>query len=461
MTADKLKQILDDGFSLDDIFNAVVNTEGQGNPDEVKPLLVTVEKKIDGIKTPVVANIGSNYLDIMRYDRYFSMVRFNTLTGLPEKHKAKGKTKSIWSDSDDASARTYIEANYQIFNRQKYEDAFSEFQHEREYCPIKEKIDSIVWDGEKRVENFLCKWLGADDTPYNRECSRLIFAGGINRAYNEGCKFDDVIVFIGSQGGGKSTICQWLALDTELYSSIKTINGQRGLEGINGKWIVEIEELLATLVNDYSGTKSEENCKAFLSTSSDFYRKPYERRPTDSPRRCIFIGTTNRTQFLTDKTGNRRWYPVTVQSNAKYIYENEKECKEYISQCWAEMKTAFDNGDSFAKPVENSELLSVIKSKQVEAEQDDWREGVIEEYLKGRIRTCLIEIWQKALYKDRSPHYPEMKRRDSNELIAIVVNKFGWVRGNAENFDGFGKQKSFYRPDLEERIAEIEEDLPL
>lgn len=446
-------------MQLDELFELIKSQGNTQTPEEVKPQLRTVEKKVDGIKTNAISNVSANYLDIMRFDGYFSTIKYNTLTGLPEKHKIG--EKSQWTDADDAAARTYIETNYGISNRPKYEDAFAEFQHEREYCPIKDKINSLAWDGEKRVENFLCKWLGADNTPYNRECSRLLFAGGINRAYRAGCKFDSVIVLIGNQGGGKSTICQWLALDTELYSSIKTINGQKGLEGISGKWIVEIEELLATLANDYSGTKTEENCKAFLSTASDFYRKPYDRRPTDTPRRCIFIGTTNRTEFLTDKTGNRRWYPVTVNSNARFLYDNEKECKEYISQCWAEMKAAFDKDDDFAKPVENADLLSTIKTKQCEAEQDDWREGIIEEYLNGRMRTCLIEIWQRALYKDRSPHYPEMKRKDSNELIGIVVNKLGWTRGNAENFDGFGKQKSFYNPKATEEIERLNAELPL
>ena len=124
MSAQKLSEMLKD-FSLDDIYDAVVNTEGQGNPEEVKPFLITVDKKVDGVKVPTIANVASNYLDIMRYDRYFSIVKYNTLSGLPEKHKVKGKSQ--WTDADDASARTYIEANYSIFNRQKYEDAFAEF----------------------------------------------------------------------------------------------------------------------------------------------------------------------------------------------------------------------------------------------------------------------------------------------------------------------------------------------
>lgn len=82
---------------------------------------------------------------------------------------------------------------------------------------------------------MLIRWLGAEDTQYNRECSRLLFAGGINRAFRPGCKNDNVIVFVGKQGGGKSTFTQWLALAPELYSSTKTINGQKGLEAISGK----------------------------------------------------------------------------------------------------------------------------------------------------------------------------------------------------------------------------------
>ena len=164
---------------------------------------------------------------------------------------------------------------------------------------------------------------------------------------------------------------------------------------------------------------------------------------------------------MTDKTGNRRWYPVTVKSDARFLYDNEAECKAYISQCWAEMKTAFDNGEEFAKPVENVSLLSTIKSKQIEAETDDWREGVIEAYLDGKIRTCLIEIWQRALYKDRSPHFPEMRRKDSNEIIGIVVNKMGWIRGNAENFGDFGKQRALHNPRASEEIENIDDELPL
>ena len=308
------------------------------------------------------------------------------------------------------------------------------------------KGSRVKWDGLPRVEKFLIEWLKCDDTPYNRECSRLLFAGGINRAFVPGSKFVDVIVLVGNQGGGKSTFCQWLALLPELYSSVKTINGQKGLEAIQGKWICEIEELLATLANDQSGTKSEENAKAFLSTASDFYRKPYDRRPTDNPRHCIFVGTTNRNEFLTDKTGNRRWYPVQVKADGHWLHEHAAECKADILQAWAEMKAAFDQGKALARPTANVDLLDTIRAQQSEAEQDDYRVGLIEEYVSDRECVCLIEIWQNAIYAGKAPYYPEMRRGDANEVSTILVNKLGWNRGTVKRFPEYGKQKSYLSP---------------
>ena len=448
------------GYSLDDLTAAAKpNSDGRywwqtDNEEFVAAHLEWTTKKIDGVKTEVVANTGMNFLNILRYDDHFSNIKFNLLRGVPEKVQ-NGKNK-LWVDADDAEARIYIEKIYQISNPKKYEDAFTTFQYERSYDPITERIDAIKWDGKPRVKEFLCKWLWADNTPYTQECSRLLFAGGINRAYNPGSKFDNVVVLIGKQGGGKSTICQWLALAPELYSSVKTISGQKGQEAIQGKWVCEIEELLATLANEHSGERAEENAKAFLSTASDFYRKPYDHRPQDNPRHCIFIGTTNRDMFLTDKTGNRRWYPVTVKSDGHYLYEHEAECKADICQCWAEMREAYKNGEALARTVPCEDMAAAILEQQQEAEQEDWRIGVIEEYCKNRTSICLLELWRNALYENQSPHYPEMKRKDSNELAEIMVHKLGWIRGEKpEYFGDLGRQRSYHNPN--QQMPELKE----
>ena len=414
-------------------------------PDRVRDLLKKeIKRHRDKTEYSVIISSAENVLTILQNDSVFQNIKFNIMRGWPE--AVDGKHRRQWTDTDDARMRTYIEKEYYIASRSKIDDAFRVYCGEREYHPVQERLRSIKWDGEERVSEFFIKWMKAEDTPYNRECSRLTFAGGVNRAFSPGCKFDSVPVLIGDQGGGKSTMCQWLAMDSDFYNSTKTMSGQKGYEAISGKWIVEIEELLAVIANEKQGQKVEESAKAFLSTQSDFYRKPYDHRPLDNPRHCIFIGTTNRSEFLTDRTGNRRWYPIRCNQNASYIYRHEDEIRNDIEQCWAEMLAAYDAGDDFVRPTPKLELLNTIATQQEEAEIEDPRKGQIEEYLSDKNKVCLLQIWHECLYPNAS-NPPQMQRKDSLEISEILLHKLHWERGLVDRFGPeYGRQKSYLRP---------------
>lgn len=420
--------------------------EAQAERAKVYDMLIKRAGK-NGAET--VAPITENFLTVLRNDSTFAGIRYNIMRAVPE--RVEGLTHELWTDADDARARTYIELHYSLSNPTKYKDAISVFETERAYHPAQELINSIKWDGNARCESFLIKWLGCEDTPYNRECSRLIFAGGINRAFRAGCKFDCVIVLIGDQGGGKSTMLRWLAMDESLFSSARTISGQKGVEAIDGKWIVELEELLAVLANERGGTKVEENAKAFLTNQIDTYRRPYAVRPDDVKRNCIFIGTTNRSEFLTDKTGNRRWYPVRCKPSIEYIISHEAEAQEDIRQAWAEMAEAYRKKLPMSRPTEDRKLLSLIREEQHDAEVDDWRVGKIEKYLEGKNRVCLKELWDHALYELSYPP-PYDSNREGRTLGEIMLHQLGWVRGGPEVFPEYGKQKAFRRPSTEEPV---------
>jgi len=138
-------------------------------------------------------------------------------------------------------------------------------------------------------------------------------------------------VLIGKQGGGKSTFVRWLAMEDRFFTELRTIEGKEGLEAINGAWIVEVSELLAL-----TRTKEQEAVKAYLSTLVDKYRPAYGRNIVEQPRSCVFIGTSNRAQFIVDKTGGRRFYPVECVRTGYDLFRRETEIREYIQQCWAE-----------------------------------------------------------------------------------------------------------------------------
>lgn len=384
----------------------------------------------------------NNFILVMENDPAFADLKYNEFAMRYEKQEDDG-TIRLWTDTDDSGARAYIETEYGIHSQAKYADAIACHFSKHRYHPIKQIIEKLKWDGEPRIENILTKWMGAEDTPYTREVSRLIFAGGIQRIYRPGCKFEDMAVLIGKQGGGKSSFIRWLAIKDDLFCELKTIDGKEAVEAINGAWITEVSELLAL-----TKTKEQEAVKAFLSTCTDKYRPAYGRRTVEIPRTCVFVGSSNREQFITDKTGGRRFYPVICNTVGYDLFDREAECREYIKQCWAE---AFVKRDTpFMQPFADRRLKSEIEEQQSTAAEDDYRVGVIESYLAdtSHDQVCFGMLWEDALGNDMS----KATKSDQTQIGMIMRNMPGWKRYNHQiRFGKYGLQKHWKR--IKEQIA--------
>jgi predicted P-loop ATPase len=391
----------------------------------------TIALSFDGQGKPLPTI--DNFLLVLRNDEKFSSLKFNQLSHSPE-HVVDGKTEK-WQDKDDSMARFYIEKKYKIHSRDKLDDALRILFAEREYHPIKQIIESVKWDGIPRIQKLFVKWLKCEDTPYIREVTRLVFAGGIHRLYNPGCKFDDVAVLIGTkQGEGKSTFARWLAIQDDFFTEVTEIEGQKGIEAIEGAWICEIAELLAV-----TKTKEVEAVKSYITKLVDRYRRPFDRRTTDHKRQCVFIGTTNKEQFLTDKTGNRRWYPVKVNSTGYELHDHKEEIQADIIQAWAEAKYFYDRGE--LQPYADRNLLRDIREKQEQAVEDDYRVGMIESYIENKTKVCIMEIWKYALNNE----FSKPTRRESNEITLILQSIGEWERGKIERNPEFGSQMFWER----------------
>ena len=400
-------------------------------------LLEWAKKFMLGEKKQIVSTV-ENFVLILENDEHFSGLQFNLLAYCPE--QIRNFVPVRWTDADDAEARRYIERTYGIHSKEKLSDALRIVFRRNEYHPIRDCIETIEWDGQKRIANFLHFATGCDNTAYTREVSRLIFAGGINRLYHPGCKFDDMPVLIGTrQGEGKSTLVRWIAMQDEWFGEINEIDGQKGIEALEGIWIAEMAEMLAMV-----RAKEQESMKAFVTRQRDRYRHPFDVRVTEHPRQCIFIGTTNKRQFLTDKTGNRRFYPVEVQQSGYDLFNRKDEIQEYIRQCWAEAKAMLDT--DFMKPYADRSLLPDIREQQAEATEDDYRVGLIRSYLddNGIDEISIIELWCNALHKD-SP-YSKPNRKDSDD-IALILSSFDDFdkMPNPKRFADFGLQRYWRR----------------
>lgn len=375
-------------------------------------------------------------------NHYGSNLRLNVMTGKPEYWDHRKKLWCEWTDAEESRMRAYFERQYSMYSQVKMTDAMLIYWNSHKVNPLTDLLESLVWDGKPRVENFLHEVMKADDNEYTRECSRLIFAGGIHRAYRPGCKFDDMIVLIGTQAAGKSTIVRWLNMDDQFFREIKTISGKEGIEAIRGVWIGEVGELMAM-----TRVKEAEAVKAYITSQEDSYRPPYQKNVQTIPRRCVFIGTTNNPQFLTDKTGNRRFYPVKVWSFAYKLYDNEQAIREYIRQCWAEAVHLYK--EDKLQPFAKAEVLEQIRAAQEAAMEDDWRIGAIEQYLNDNKKqqgatVSVIELWHRALGEAEES---KPTRKDSIEITQIISNVPGWIQCPKPIMTNWGKQRAFRKDD--------------
>ena len=396
--------------------------------------LITEEVKAAGLQVkPTIDNFHR-----LITNHYGDRIRMNEMTGKPEFRNPRTHMWQEWTDTEESQMRAYFERSYSMYSQNKMTDALLIYFKGHKVNPLLDILNSLVWDGKPRVEHFLHDIMKADDSDYIRECSRLIFAGGVHRAYNPGCKFDDMIVLIGGQGAGKSTIVRWLNIEDQFYQEIKTISGKEGIEAIRGVWIGEVSELMAM-----TRVKEAEAVKAYITSQKDSYRPPYQKNVQTIPRRCVFIGTTNNPQFLTDKTGNRRFYPVVCKSDGYKLLDNEKEVREYIRQAWAEAVQLYRDGK--LQPFAKKEVLEQIRAAQEAAMEDDWRTGQIEQYLEDTKRApnstvSVIEIWHNALGNSEEV---KPSRSDSIAITQIIMNIPGWVRCDKTARTHWGLQKIF------------------
>jgi predicted P-loop ATPase len=367
-----------------------------------------------------------------------------------------------WTDIDDAGLRHYLERTYKITGKEKILDATALVAHKHTFNEVQDYLTSLTWDGVPRIDTLLIDYLGAENNVYTRAVARKAVVAAVARAMQPGCKYDYMPILAGPQGIGKSTFLR--ILGRKWYSdSLTTFEGKEASELIQGIWINEIAELQGF-------NKSETNAiKQFLSRTEDIYREPYGRRTSAFPRRCVFWGTTNDSEFLRDATGNRRFWPVDVglHPQKKSVFNDlERE----VDQIYAEAVTYWRLGEPLYL---EGEAAEIAKQRQEEHREGNAKEGLIREFVERpvpvgwekrdiaarrlywsaafgrgdaetvpRDRVCAAEIWVECF----GGELKHLRRQDVHEINSILARLPGWSRKATSIRCGpYGVQKGFYR----------------
>lgn len=135
---------------------------------------------------------------------------------------------------------------WRIESRQKIADGLETICRDNAFHPVKDYLEGRKWDGVSRLDTLFIDYLGTEDTELNRRITRLVFTAAVYRAYEPGTKFDQIVVLVGTQGCGKSTILEKMAVRRSWFSSSMPSpdKPEDAAKHLRGKFIIEIGELV-------------------------------------------------------------------------------------------------------------------------------------------------------------------------------------------------------------------------
>jgi Predicted P-loop ATPase and inactivated derivatives len=279
------------------------------------------------------------------------------------------------------------------------------------FHPVCQWLKGLQWDGVQRVDTWLPIYLGAEPTPYAKVVGRMFLIAMVARVFKPGCKADYMLVLEGKQGALKSTACS--VLGGKWFSdNLPDVTGGKDVsQHLPGKWLIEIAEMSAM-------TKGETaQLKAFVTRTTERYRPSYGRKEVIQHRQCVFIGTTNKSAYLRDETGGRRFWPVKIgQINIDALKKDRE-------QLFAEAVRLYEQGVPW-HPDSDFERQHIHPEQDARYEVDAW-EGPIREHLEKSKpeQVYLSELLQHALNIEISGR----GRAASNRVVAIL-ERLGWTR---------------------------------
>ena len=294
------------------------------------------------------------------------------------------------------------------------------------FHPVREYLDALQWDGVERLNTFFPIYFGADDTTYTHALGPMFLISMVARVISPGIKADHMVVLEGAQGILKSTACQVLGGPWYSDNLPDITAGKDASQHLRGKWLIEVPELHAV-------SKAEASLlKMFISRPVERYRPSYGRAEVHEPRQCIFIGTTNKSGYLRDETGGRRFWPVrTVVINIDALRDDR-------DQLFAEAVVRFERNEQWW-PDKDFEREHIAPQQSDRYEEDVWEE-IIDDWLNDKVKVTVLEIARGALGYEKE--YPDPKSRltplnrfgtHEQRRISQCLVRLGWERAQRGN----------------------------
>ena len=284
------------------------------------------------------------------------------------------------------------------------------------FNPVREYLDALEWDGKLRIDEWLSKYMRADNTPYTRAVGPRFLISAVARVFNPGCKVDHMLTLEGKQGTLKSASLRALAVrDAWFTDQLSHLASKDAAMETAGVWIIEIAELDALARVATSTTKN------FLTRQFERYRPPFGINTVQRGRQCIFAGTINPPAggYLKDPTGSRRIWPVRCNGFCdRDALERDRD------QLWAEAVVRFKAGAPWWLETPALEKLATAE-QAARYKIDTWHDPVVK-WIGRKLDVSVTEVLERALHI-----VPKNQTQSAKNRVVDILTQLGFDKYRA------------------------------
>lgn len=273
-----------------------------------------------------------------------------------------------WTNNDDVKAAEWCQHQTLEIGKQIAADAIVAVARERQVHPVQNYLHKHKWDGLPRIDEWLCHYMGCEDTPYVRAVAAKWLIAAVQRVMEQGCQADYTLVLEGGQGKRKSSALRALS-DPWFSDDLEGIGTKDSAMQLQGFWIVEIAELDAFRKAEMT------TIKAWLVRRTDNFRPPYGRRTEQFPRQNVFAASTNKHDWGQDDTGLRRFWPVRIVGMI-----DAPGIAAVRDQLWAEAFFRYGEGES---PYLSGTTEQAATEEQLDRQDRDLWSDRVEEWIEN------------------------------------------------------------------------------
>jgi predicted P-loop ATPase len=344
-----------------------------------------------------VLSLGTNVeLILDAHPEWREKVSYNEFTKSPEL-ASDVPIYAIDTEEQVTAVQHWIQYEYDInLTRMEIMAVVRHVAKKKCFNPIKDYLNALKWDGAGRIDDWLVRYCRArtrdddgttDITAHVQRVGRRWLMAAVARALEPGCKADTVLILEGEQGKKKSMVFEVLAGRDWFTDSPVHIGQKDAMQIVGTRWIIEMAEL-----SSFHGSETEQQ-KQFFSSRVDTFRPPFALSPASFPRHAVFGGTTNKTNYLNDETGNRRFWAVWCENifisdlerdrdqlwaEAVHFYKAGLECRECKRQRASNEEARCVEHRWWLDSKEN-EQLEVVNNQRL---RNEYADGILDYMLK-------------------------------------------------------------------------------